>query len=824
MKRFNVLFDWLLLNLLVVLPLVWILVGWLPDRLEVRVNSPVAQTVSLTSGSRVLGRVAVCAAEDQDVVFSLPADCRLRETAIRFERDEGASVTRLRLTKFGFLRFVEKHPMSFDLGSYGAIVGRPTSFAKGGGWLALAELVTLILACCGVGSRRRPEVLRELPLVLAAAFAFAFFFFAVLPVQSYLANRSLFRFGLGELEIQVSLRTVMAFAVSSLVLSVLVRRFGRIAVFGVLLVVLLGYLETGVLSAGLPALNGDLSYYEGNRSRAWIDLLSLTGVAIAGLACYRLIRGSLIWVALALTALSAASLFDTHVEAKPDAADSIQAEKVAAKDIACAVTYSPDRNVLIFVLDTMSTEVAQEALAGVPGLREKFSGFVGFPNNVGMHQFTLPAMAGMMTGEYLQDPRRSQDYFHSVFGRTSVIREAIDKVWNVYAMPGSYDVGCCSRPISAVIADGLPPSRQRVHGLQAWNLDEITRFRLTPFALKPIVLDAVRRGWDESVDCRSEPLMFAALASNGIRVDSKRTFLLSHTNGTHIPIIYDEDGNRLDSPDDTFSGNVRQAKYVLKCLGRLLDRYREWGIYDSSLIVVLADHGGDVWKGESPNGLPARAVPFLWVKVPQSRGEFRSDDRPTSHARLAEFFRRSLDGDMSFEQAAGLLTCENRLFRMVLYDGRILDWTIDAHGGVQYAERTVMLSEKDLRPLNRRQRYLLGIDQENVPDVMLEGKLSHTFSGLCLRDSESEGGFTFRVAGGSDPCAIRLTLSAGAGAKGPVVFFAQGRKSSSWSVADGDAVVLPDVRPGSDGLIRIVFRREGARGDISVSRLIAEDD
>ena len=74
--------------------------------------------------------------------------------------------------------------------------------------------------------------------------------------------------------------------------------------------------------------------------------------------------------------------------------------------------------------------------------------------------------------------------------------------------------------------------------------------------------------------------------------DSTR-FLLYHSLLTHSPLILDRTGNLL--PDDTSYHpklNREENAFALTQLAGLLDNLKAKGVYDSSLIVIMGDHGG----------------------------------------------------------------------------------------------------------------------------------------------------------------------------------------------------------------------------------------
>jgi hypothetical protein len=76
--------------------------------------------------------------------------------------------------------------------------------------------------------------------------------------------------------------------------------------------------------------------------------------------------------------------------------------------------------------------------------------------------------------------------------------------------------------------------------------------------------------------------------------DTGPVFRFVHFSVPHLPFVYDEDGHHppfnplQTSPDEYY---VRQLRFVDALFGDLVDQMRQRGTYESTTIVLLADHG-----------------------------------------------------------------------------------------------------------------------------------------------------------------------------------------------------------------------------------------
>lgn len=167
-------------------------------------------------------------------------------------------------------------------------------------------------------------------------------------------------------------------------------------------------------------------------------------------------------------------------------------------------------------------------------------------------------------------------------------------------------------------------------------------------------------GDDRSVDFairQSDPDAPATIAewADGIARDGERPELdVLHAVYPHQPWYHLPDGQTYEAPFiaeglDQFaeyawrseyaamSGRERhllQARHADLMLGVILNRLRDLGTYDESLVVVTADHGAGFEDGEPIRGVSeANADSVLWVPLlvkPPGQNEGVVDDRPAS--------------------------------------------------------------------------------------------------------------------------------------------------------------------------------------------------
>lgn len=516
---------------------------------------------------------------------------------------------------------------------------------------------------------------------IAIAVSLAAFLCVVLPVQTYMANASLFVFTPGRLAFELTVLFVAMVAAVWLVLATLGRFLGGFlqAVFVAALVCV--YLESGILSAGLPEINGGFLPALAVRSRMIVDLAVWAVILVGFLAAARWMRAWLHWIALAFLVLALASLFDVRREQAPASAQTTEGGLSSGfewqRDVIENFRYSPKRNVLVFILDSMPGNMSYDFVTSNPELVRKFAGFTAFTNNVGMADCTKYGLPGLMTGRYFEPGVSSAaDYPMSIFGEESFIVPYVKKGDEVFFVNDLLPYGYANGPITK----RLPVTGRQKHGWAALllrskevpylSLFDTVVFRLSPYCAKaPFLYSKIRHdpmmGRDESVFWY-EHVMFPILARAPLS-GSAMTLGVFHSRGAHPPLLFDPDGKAYPRPrvDPGMVGEL--VSTPLRHLSKLLDTLRGRGLYDSSLIVVVADHGINLVpfaRGHHPS-----ESAILWVKPEGAKGPFAAVSRPTGYSKVSVLMRKAAEGPLDIRAIGDALEEQDRLYRYQLGDG-----------------------------------------------------------------------------------------------------------------------------------------------------------
>lgn len=503
----------------------------------------------------------------------------------------------------------------------------------------------------------------------------------VLPLQTYLSSADAFPFSLVRLLPELA----GCFAVFALGLAALAWLFAKVRLadyFASFLTAALVciYLETGLLSLGLPVLNGAPVPQLADVLRIAVDFVVWAVVVVAFVALTRWLRPYLQWVALSVLVLSVAAIGDVSKLASADApaldAALPLSRFVPQPTVVANVKYSPSRNVLMFVLDSMPGKTVADLVRTNQALLAKFPGFTAYPHNVGMHECTKRGVPGLVTGRHYDPATMPEiEYPMTMYGTNSVVVGAAAAGWAVAFSPDLLPYGFTNLPVEKRVAraetrrsrDAFAFLRQSTEAPNL-SLFDVVAFRLSPFCFKgPILYSRIRhavKGRHSHDSFWGERTLYPALAACPVATDGKPFFGIFHSMGVHPPWATDL---------------ATEVSQKLTHLGELMDAYRAAGIYDRSLIIVTSDHGLDL--AEPVDGFPPSASAILWVKPEGATAPYAESDLRTSHVRISSLVRTVLAGPLSGTRCAEALQDGDRLYRAAVREGgreRFRDWR-DAH-------------------------------------------------------------------------------------------------------------------------------------------------
>ena len=392
------------------------------------------------------------------------------------------------------------------------------------------------------------------------------------------------------------------------------------------------------LVADIGSLDGETTEIVLPGSATLAGLIALAAVpALAALLVVRTPRVALYWgliVNLGIGGLTVSHLLN----------DEKEPPVVTNRDLDVLYRFSADRNALIILYDAFQSDIFLEVLEDHPKLRQSFEGFTLFRDTLGLAGTTYLSMPGIHSGvtydpniplrQYYKD-HVSQGSFLSALARAGYEASLVNPIANL-----------CPEDIDVCVNSSLILEQARDASLRQYvYLVDLALIRAAP----PIAKDWFFNGGTGRLslwvpgDAQAPPLRAVRdnevtefLGAKSFVSGSRPTVKFVHLFNTHPPMVLDEDCIPHEKPVAITRSTFRaQAVCATKKLAGVLESLKEKGIYDHTLIVLIADHGigfasrysGTVAERDW-SWLAGAANPVFAVKPRNSSGSFRISDRP----------------------------------------------------------------------------------------------------------------------------------------------------------------------------------------------------
>jgi Sulfatase len=450
-----------------------------------------------------------------------------------------------------------------------------------------------------------------------AAFAACVSFFLILlgPLDIYLNNRDEFSSTLGEMITNLSQIAGLSFLLILMMMSVFPlaakNAFARFLAFVVL--------SSWVLS---NFLYGDYGRLDGNE--LFInDWSRFSAAQTAVLLCLLLLvlRLKSQHVQTIVFGIFLISLISSGIGAASHKAKTIEDSTAGFRPQ--LIQFSPSKNVLHVVLDELQSEEFRLAIDSDNKLKAALDGFTFFSDTLSVYPTTEMSIAAMMAGEAYRNKE-------SKYGFIEQIRAQKGGVNQLETL--GYEIGthtfCVNIPVSGCTNLNAPILEQNTAFYEAVKTLDIYAFKSVPDYLKQSIYN--REQWllldmlgEEDGYLKFESgiahLLFKEFVDVVTLSDSNTPrYIFFHSLVTHSPTTLNADCsivNKAEQEAVTKRPALARVEFIKCGLGHfsaLLEKLRELGVYDKTLIILSSDHG---------SSYPDRALnykPFLERGVDRS--------------------------------------------------------------------------------------------------------------------------------------------------------------------------------------------------------------
>lgn len=311
-------------------------------------------------------------------------------------------------------------------------------------------------------------------------------------------------------------------------------------------------------------------------------------------------------------------------------------------------TMSSEKNFVIFVVDTISAGMFDEVLCEDTKYADVFDDFTFYTDTMSVYPYTIYSVPLILTGETVSASGIRYTEFCTDAYNNSTLFSLLDE--------NGYDINLYE---NFLLWAGEPnfeiKNGESVYGcnINFGDFSSMARylwFKFVPYTLKGLAnIETVNLQFgtaaNNDIFLWDNDIFYHNVKDNSnLEKQQRNTFQFIHTEGAHMPFIYDENVNKVDG-GTSYNESVKATITTIKAY---IDRLKANGLYDNTAIVIAADHGhtdtGD--DGQSIN-LLSRLNPILLIKGVNEKHELIRSDLPLIQTDLMDAYQQLLDGKQS---------------------------------------------------------------------------------------------------------------------------------------------------------------------------------
>ncbi len=514
-----------------------------------------------------------------------------------------------------------------------------------------------------------------------ASVALNFLFFVYGVCEMYFLNKADMLFGITQVLKVVMPMFLIGTLLASLVLFVMWLINEKLYLVGLgayFVAYLATYIQGTFLLGDLPVMNGtpyDWADYSAGRIKTIAAWIVVAAVVIAG---YKIFKKKMF-----LDAISLISVCMTLMLLVTGITLCIQTESYKSEEIITTFDrefeMSSDKNFIIILLDSVNTEVANEVIENNAEYKALFEDFTYYRNMLGAYTNTLYAVSHVYSGDWYENDEDFSEYRRKVFNESPLFAklESMGYTMGLYTGEIPHFKELTKRFVNIVDLErtvtsyvGAGKCMIKLSGFRYGMFDLKKYFNINIYDCYNYFTPAEHTPYTPVNKCLYDKLK----AEDFTTVDEK-WFKFVHVEGAHEPWTLDEDLNDVDVSD-----YATMVKASFKVAGKFIEEMKQTGVYDNSVIIVMADHG--VNSGLEKDDCFRHQMPFFAVKGFGEKHDMKISDAPVSFVDLQEAFSRLLDGKPGtdiFDYKEGDERTRRFIFHMYGHDDYMQEYEQTGH-------------------------------------------------------------------------------------------------------------------------------------------------
>lgn len=517
-------------------------------------------------------------------------------------------------------------------------------------------------------------------IIVSLAFSFLIFLYA--PIDMYCVNTSEFLFKIWNLLPVIAVLFLITLAVMVVLYAILYRLHGKAYRAGIILGMIMflsTYIQGNFLVSDLPPLDGTAVNW-GNYDRwrfpcimVWLGVTVV--VCLVGFFGKEFFYGRIVpfvcgcmTLMLLVTAVSEMIVNEVFVETK----NYVATEKNE-------FTMSKKKNFVILLLDALDARTFSDMLDTHAEYRDMLSDFTYYENTMSGYPYTKHSVPYIISGEWYENEKSFEEYMVDVY-QAPIFDEFRQRGYQLDYYEKELMVD--SRDVDEMPFENVSKETFQTKMNLQFMIQEIKLigFRYAPYDLKKVFF-LKKSGFDElSVVVRdigaplfsdSDKEFYDRIKETEIESDeSDGYFKFIHLEGAHVPFIYDENMNIIDEEEGTYEQNIEAS---MTLAGEYLDKLKDAGVYDNTVLIIMADHGYE--ENDESWG---RQCPILLIKgFEEKHDTLQVSNAPIAHEDLQQAYVRLLDGIQGtdvFDWKEGDIRERRFLYYIYLHDDHMEEY------------------------------------------------------------------------------------------------------------------------------------------------------
>lgn len=516
-------------------------------------------------------------------------------------------------------------------------------------------------------NQNKPKTaLKELSPAYITAFALCFMLFVYEPFLMYCTHQLDFWFDvplmimpvllgfLLFLSCIVAVLTAVYFVLKALAKekAVFIFRIIELVFFGVFFIT---FLQGNILSMNLPALDGSEIDWKGLYGT---DIITLAAILIAaGLLVFLTVKRG-IQPAIKYTRLftiGAFALLTIFLIVEMICTGAFNRKDSFITTDKNFSTLSEDKNFVLLLCDSVGSSEFKKVLDENPEYGEIFEDFTYCPDTLSGYPCTRDNIPLILGGQFNKNEKKFDVFSSETFNTSPFFKELDDSGYDInlykaeltwygnrsYDIKNSEDFKAYKLPFASFMNEEL----------------KYVGYKYLPYILKENsqIEDMNFNGlvnmymWDDRTVYRkikNEPELTKV---------PQKIFSFIHTEGAHIPFIYDKDLNTIEH--GTYEQKIEAVITMVKAY---IERLKANNAYDNTVIVIMADHGNSDLDGA--DDMLVRGNPMFMIKGINEHHEFSESQKPVSYADLMDIYSNLLKGQSADDSLSFIPDSRERIY------------------------------------------------------------------------------------------------------------------------------------------------------------------